>query len=130
MSDCLWSSIFLKIGEYVVWLVLSSKKSMKKFSAFELFFFYLRRGLSCGQRNLQKSIIFLSWYFFQFLQIYSNILVLRGAYCFFNQFDEFVQVAREQKFDFLCFWSIKNSKTTWNQIKLIFIRWLRPFFVF
>jgi hypothetical protein len=29
---------------------LSSKKNMKKFPAFELFFF-LSRGLDCGQRN-------------------------------------------------------------------------------
>jgi hypothetical protein len=37
-----------------------------------------------------------------FFQV-SNILVLRGAYCFFNHFDEFVRVVPQQQFGCLKF---------------------------
>jgi hypothetical protein len=44
----------------------------------------------------------------------SNILVLRGAYCFFSHFDDFHRVAPKQKFGYFKFLidKKKNSKTT------------------
>jgi hypothetical protein len=56
----------------------------------------------------------------------SNILVLRGAYCFFNHFDVFVRVAPQQQLDcvekvflrntfFKTFVVNKNSLVNWSE---------------
>jgi hypothetical protein len=55
-----------------------------------------------AELGLLSTVALLSYNFFP-LNPESNILVLRGTYCFFNHFDEFVRVAPEQQFSFLKF---------------------------